>query len=72
MCGSLVHDALYQLLRLGLLPPECRAAADAELYRICRADGMSWIRAKLWLRAVRKFAASAASPINKRLIKVAP
>jgi hypothetical protein len=38
--ASLVHDALYQLIRLNLLPQSSRAAADGELVRVARADGM--------------------------------
>ncbi len=45
MRGSLVHDALYQLLRLELLEQRWRDEADDELRVICREDGMSWIRA---------------------------
>ena len=41
MRASLVHDALYQLIRLGLLSLCCREFADLELLRICREDGMS-------------------------------
>lgn len=58
MRGSLVHDALYQLIEdgVGLLPLSDRAQADAELRRICLEDGMSsasW--AWLVYKAVRMF-----------------
>jgi len=46
MRGSLVHDALYQLLREGHLPPSYRLQADRLLYTLCREDGMSWPRAQ--------------------------
>jgi len=46
MRGSLVHDALYQLMREGGLDADrTRALADDELVRICREDGMWSIRA---------------------------
>ena len=45
MRGSLVHDALYQLMGDGLLPLSEREAADTTLRRICLEDGMSSIRA---------------------------
>lgn len=61
MRGSLVHDALYQMLREGLLPESARAQADAELRRICLEDGMSRLRAWWVFRAVRDFAAAAAA-----------
>lgn len=51
--GSLVHDALYQLMREGHLSHEWRKQADKELYRILREDGMSALRAKLWYAGVR-------------------
>jgi len=54
MRGSLVHDALYQLIRNGLLPGKgCQQAADDLLFEICREDGMSWLRAILWWKAVQ-------------------
>jgi len=53
--GSLVHDALYQLMWEGLLPQSYRKKADKILYRICREDGMSLWRAQYVYRAVRWF-----------------
>lgn len=72
MRGSLIHDALYQLLREEKLNAGYRRAADQELYRICLEDGMWKWRAKLWLREVSKFAGSAADPKNKKPIITAP
>lgn len=60
MRASLVHDALYQLIRMGLLSPANRPATDKELYALCLIDGMWGWRAWLWYRAVKKFAGSAA------------
>ena len=62
MRGSLVHDVLYQAIRLGFLPVECKDIADDILRRICREDGMSAIRAWWVWRAVRRFGASACEP----------
>jgi hypothetical protein len=46
MRGSLVHDALYQLIRLQELDKNVyRILADETLYHICRQDGMSLLRA---------------------------
>ena len=72
MRASLVHDALYQLARHHQLPASFRAAADDELYHICRADGMNRIRAKYVLLAVRLFGATSADPKNKRKEQSAP
>lgn len=60
MRGGLVHDCLYQLIREGLLPEDCRKSADEALYRICKEDGMNSVRAWLYFKAVRNFGAGAA------------
>lgn len=73
MRGSLVHDALYQLIRQGYLDLEQhRELSDKELYRICREDGMSWIRAQWVYRGVRIGGKGAASSENIKKILVAP
>ena len=64
--GSLVHDALYQLIRTRGLPLEYRELADIELKRICLEDGMSRLRAWYVYHSVRKFAKFAALPENKK------
>ena len=44
--GSLLHDALYQLMREGLLDHTLhREAADRILQSLCREDGMTALRA---------------------------
>lgn len=70
--ASLVHDALYQLIRSGNLPQSYRIYADKEFYKICREDGMSWLRAKAWYLSVRGLAGSASEPKNVKKIKEAP
>ena len=46
MRGPLVHDALYQLMRLEELDYKTdRKYADQLLKKICRGDGMSAFRA---------------------------
>jgi hypothetical protein len=53
MRGSLVHDAIYQLMRSRHLDVGWRETADNELVRICKEDGM-WSLRRWWvLRAVR-------------------
>jgi len=53
--GSLIHDALCQLINEGLLPKRFQVLADNELRQICLEDGMSKIRAWWVYRAVRRF-----------------
>lgn len=72
MRGSLLHDAAYQLLRMGYLDPKWRSIADEELDRLLREDGMWWPRRKLWVRALKRFGSSAADPKNKKKVLTAP
>ena len=72
MRGSLVHDALYQLLRNELIEETWREEADEELRRICREDGMSKICARWVYIAVRKWGKLAASPESRKKIHKAP
>lgn len=60
MRASLVHDALYQLIRQKKLSFEYRKLADDIFYAILLEDGMPKWRAWLWYQAVRKFAGYAA------------
>jgi hypothetical protein len=53
--GSLVHDALYQLIRLNVIALADRARADDLLREIVLADGMWPVRAWWVHQAVRLF-----------------
>jgi hypothetical protein len=66
--GSLVHDALYQLMREGQLLYKNRKYADRLLRQICLAAGMCPLRAWIAYWAVRVCGASCA----KCDIKYAP
>lgn len=72
MRGSLVHDALYQLMRMRVLPQSYRKHADDLFYSILRKDGMSAIRAGVWYRSVDEAAAFAADPKNLKRTIIAP
>lgn len=72
MRGSLVHDVLYQLMRVEALSSIYRKEADKELVRICREDGMSRFRAWGVYKAVRTFAARSATPEKVRKVYYAP
>ncbi|EKR89673.1 hypothetical protein LEP1GSC163_0135 [Leptospira santarosai str. CBC379] len=63
MRGSLVHDALYQLMREEKLDYiKYRDTADQILKKICLEDGMSRFRAAYVYRSVRWFGESSAKP----------
>ncbi len=66
MRGSLIHDAFYQMLRMGAFYTKVnhdivRKHADHLLYEACREDGMSWFRAKYVYHMLRVFAGKAAN-----------
>jgi hypothetical protein len=71
MRGSLVHDALYQLMRESCLDHEAhRAAADRLLRHQCIEDGMWRIRAFVVYWMVRWFGEKHARPGPKPKEKV--
>ena len=72
MRGSLVHDALYELMRKGFLPTSERKVVDKEFERICLQDGMSEFRVRYVCDAVRAFGSKHANPENKKEVFTAP
>lgn len=72
MRASLVHDALYQLTRLGVLPEASRVFSDDTLYQLCVEDGMFKPRAWSWWKAVRLMAGGAAKNGTERDVLEAP
>lgn len=62
MRGSLVHDALYQLIRLEHVPYRYKRFADLLLKKNCLEDGMCKYRAAYVYWAVRLFGGAAARP----------
>jgi len=57
MLASLIHDALYQLMRERVISRRCRGDADKEMYGICVAEGMFIFRAWYSYHGVRQFGA---------------
>ncbi|EOW7151096.1 DUF1353 domain-containing protein, partial [Vibrio parahaemolyticus] len=73
MRASLIHDALYQLMRYELLSTRThRKAADQLFKDICVEDGVSNFRATAYYKALCKFGRPAASPQNKKVVVRAP
>jgi len=73
MRGSLVHDALYQLMREGHLNPDIyRIQADDLLRAHCKEDGMNFIRAWYVCLAVKWAAEPWSDPANKKSTHTAP
>ena len=69
MRGSLVHDVLYEMLRLGLLPHDpCFHLANLELKKICLEDGMCHWRANYVLKAVEAFGSASAALRPEKII----
>ncbi len=62
MRGSLVHDALYQLMRSTIIDQDQRKRADKILKEICIDAGMSKIRAWWVYLGVRWFGSRSARP----------
>lgn len=62
MRASLVHDALYQLMREELLDRKHRKYADELFRKMCIEDGMGKFRAWYYYRAVRIFGARTCKP----------
>lgn len=70
MRGSLVHDALYQLIRIKKIPPRYKEYADLLLKKICLEDGMSDFRANYVYLAVKLFGGSSAKPGSEKPDKI--
>ena len=68
MRGSLVHDALYQLIRENPQFIEKRNEADQLLRQHCIEDGMSRFRAGVVYRGVKWFGKKSALPVDEEKI----
>ena len=72
MRGSLVHDALYQLMREQHLGSEHRKPTDHLLREMCKEDGMTALRAWWVYQAVRIWGNPAIDPANDKPLIRAP
>lgn len=51
--ASLAHDAMYDLIRAGKLPPEMRKRADKYFVELLKEGGVGWLRRMYVYWAVR-------------------
>lgn len=72
MGASLIHDVLYQMIRLGVLPPWWREKADEIMRRLCIGAGMWPIRAWWCWYGVHRAAGFAAEPAAEPRERMAP
>lgn len=73
MRGSLIHDALYQLIRERHLDKDkYREIADRLLQKMCKEDGMSTLRAWWVYQGVRFGGDPSADPANDKPVIRAP
>ena len=72
MIASLVHDLIYQLIRLGLIDVKYKEYGDQVLHDLCTEDGMCSWRADYWRWAVLEFGTSSCRPSAEPEILIAP
>ena len=72
MRASLVHDALYELMRNEKLDRKWQKDADSQMRHIGLQDGMAAIRIGIHCTSLRWFGRYFTSPKNKRLVITAP
>ncbi len=66
MEASLVHDALYQLMRESELDRSYKDKADLLMYNLCIKNKMFRVRAWYAYKAVQVFGSPSVDPKNKR------
>jgi hypothetical protein len=72
MRGSLLHDALFQLMREKYLDQSWFHPANQEFVDCCKQDGMNPVRAWAYFEAVDSFSSYYASPRSEKPPKTAP
>ena len=63
--AAFIHDALYQLMREGILSMRDRRAADKLLRQIARKDGMGWMR-RWWVWSAVRIGARGSAKQKRR------
>ena len=72
MIASLIHDVIYQFIRLGLIDEKYKEYADQCLHDLCTEDGMMELRADIWKFAVDCFGKGSILPSAEHSELVAP
>lgn len=73
MRGGAFHDAIYQLMRLGLISTDWREYADKEVLKgLCMQDGMNRFRAWYYYEGVHNFVAKYSKSAEEQKEKSAP
>ncbi len=68
---SCFHDAMYQLMRLEIIEAgEWREWTDVEFVRQCKKRKMNWLRARIYLWAVREYGEGNSKPETKPRNKI--
>lgn len=70
MIASLVHDVLYQCIRKKYLPISAKEIADKIFHKLCRKNGMSWVRAGYFYLGVKWFGKKHVIPPNVKTEKI--
>lgn len=71
--ASLVHDALYQLMRKEKLSRELQRDEADRLFRtMCEEDGVGAVVAQFYYEALKTFGDPSADPKNAKEVKRAP
>jgi len=72
MIGSLIHDVIYRLIRLGLIDKAYKTYGDKVLHDLCTEDGMWAFRADYWRWSVLRFGIGSTRPSAEPKEEVAP
>ena len=72
MRASLVHDALYQLMRQSLISQDNKKKADKVFRRLCKEDGVSGFVAQIYYLGLKIGGKRSTKPKNTKNINIAP